>query len=1357
MKDLYKILGISRNASAKEIKAAYKRCALKFHPDKGGTVEQMQQVTEAYSTLSDEDKRHIYDIRWSVVSDSNEEISEDRKALEQGDYVPYSHAFKKEHQALIREYSKKKLEPGDVSAYFQPLVSLYTADRRQFSSFYQAIHERTNRQVYPAAEADVVPQEPLTPTLAITLFTQFLSGEFDINALELIQAYMQEEMIQLKLDNPLACELPFYEGISELFTHTLSPDSAQAETQLFSVKKIIDFVQVSPDALFQNIVSLFYNPLFRHLCLSAIQEYWLSSQTLFTVEQLGLFDGQATAKELFELLADRMSRTNQKDETYQYIRYIKLLYNLDKAIDHRHPVAQAKHYRDSAFLLLDWIPALLEQTPRKVLINIFLQIGIKFQQASRHKSRPEIRIADEKLALKMYMTCYSLGHEHASPDIELYTNIEILRYLAAFRFKHSLLEDFIPAVQKRTLMLFDFFPVFNGTLSNIRLLEENKSLPFMRRLLQTMVSALEHNKTHNQSIELNRTPASILYHAYEACLKNWYQDEPDLLLEQKFRLDLMDELLFEQGWTFFDVEPLMNAPWVMMRRDPDGWMDLSRSLPFAQEDTTPKYSAINGVEMNPKTGDIQFFLTPWPEYRPASEKLFSLYDLQQLLENELDSAIFSLDPVDPDMPFHPFNQMRFAPAKLQGSALLHTMFLTDYLLKFLTTNQEVQGEYPFEQRDVAHLIKHLPQYLRQIIYDYHEASGVGALNRFWIEAETIDYAVTGERSDEPFTLELGRMRMVVKKHRMKYDVHGKLQDEGDEQEGWPIYVLTAAQMQELATGKRTLSGHAMIFIHAQFKLYYWEDNKVLQFHTPENYRESLIRLFKQPRSPQGQILVSKENERLLYRATKDMAKQSGQPHRYSPEFIFAHEFTNHYDEFAQYLPEFGRLKELSKITVVVRTLAGIRAQNKESLEALNAYMKQPLQPLQTETYQFYQQQFNALQSKLTTLFQEIRKEHSLWALKETWRTQLRSIKAEIGDLNLTANSPEVQKACQNWHDQIKRTHDYESTRIWREVIEPKRADIVLQLNTAKRKNAYSELYTLFQSRLSHLSTERYSQIINSFLDGSTEPLAEALYQSEAITRWEHLLPQLQKQFIGATPASLRQALNDEDERGMEEIIRQELYRQIREVMVPMERKEEGFKRIQFGIAKESKEVNEECVWVPATARHEVKRDERSGHVRQSFFVYGGVSVQPRGNRIPPTGGRLGGSAVGGTFNRANITRGFEKHHIISPTNQATKNHELLERAGFNNKKDMNSRVNLIYLPNEKKGGYHPNRAQHNGRHTQHAMNQVANEMKRVVEAGKAQNWTPSQYRAALRKVIADLRQDLRQGKTDLYVNPKNKK
>ncbi len=64
-KDYYKILGVSRNATQEEIKKAYRRLALKYHPDrnKGNkeAEEKFKEINEAYAVLSDPAKRRQYD------------------------------------------------------------------------------------------------------------------------------------------------------------------------------------------------------------------------------------------------------------------------------------------------------------------------------------------------------------------------------------------------------------------------------------------------------------------------------------------------------------------------------------------------------------------------------------------------------------------------------------------------------------------------------------------------------------------------------------------------------------------------------------------------------------------------------------------------------------------------------------------------------------------------------------------------------------------------------------------------------------------------------------------------------------------------------------------------------------------------------------------------------------------------------------------------------------------------------------------------------------------------------------------------------------------------------------------------
>lgn len=63
-KDFYKILGIAKGASDDDIKKAYRKLALKYHPDKNktpGAEERFKEVAEAYEVLSDKKKRDVYD------------------------------------------------------------------------------------------------------------------------------------------------------------------------------------------------------------------------------------------------------------------------------------------------------------------------------------------------------------------------------------------------------------------------------------------------------------------------------------------------------------------------------------------------------------------------------------------------------------------------------------------------------------------------------------------------------------------------------------------------------------------------------------------------------------------------------------------------------------------------------------------------------------------------------------------------------------------------------------------------------------------------------------------------------------------------------------------------------------------------------------------------------------------------------------------------------------------------------------------------------------------------------------------------------------------------------------------------
>jgi curved DNA-binding protein CbpA len=76
LKDYYEVLGVPRDASMQDIKGAYRKLVLAYHPDRNLHDEQQRSlaeekfksVVEAYETLSSEDKRRHYDVSLNRAS-----------------------------------------------------------------------------------------------------------------------------------------------------------------------------------------------------------------------------------------------------------------------------------------------------------------------------------------------------------------------------------------------------------------------------------------------------------------------------------------------------------------------------------------------------------------------------------------------------------------------------------------------------------------------------------------------------------------------------------------------------------------------------------------------------------------------------------------------------------------------------------------------------------------------------------------------------------------------------------------------------------------------------------------------------------------------------------------------------------------------------------------------------------------------------------------------------------------------------------------------------------------------------------------------------------------------------------------
>src|SRR5262245_53500499 len=64
-RDFYELLGVAKSATTDEIRAAYRKLALKYHPDRNPddkeAEKKFKEISEAYDVLSDDQKRKLYD------------------------------------------------------------------------------------------------------------------------------------------------------------------------------------------------------------------------------------------------------------------------------------------------------------------------------------------------------------------------------------------------------------------------------------------------------------------------------------------------------------------------------------------------------------------------------------------------------------------------------------------------------------------------------------------------------------------------------------------------------------------------------------------------------------------------------------------------------------------------------------------------------------------------------------------------------------------------------------------------------------------------------------------------------------------------------------------------------------------------------------------------------------------------------------------------------------------------------------------------------------------------------------------------------------------------------------------------
>ena len=132
-KDYYKILGVSKDASVKDIKKAYRKLAAKYHPDKNpndkGAEEKFKEINEANGVLSDKEKREKYDTlgsNWEAYQHTGDDWR---------DYANQSTQGRRDSQGDPSSFYGQQNAGEDFSSFFESYFGSNRSARGQQAGY----------------------------------------------------------------------------------------------------------------------------------------------------------------------------------------------------------------------------------------------------------------------------------------------------------------------------------------------------------------------------------------------------------------------------------------------------------------------------------------------------------------------------------------------------------------------------------------------------------------------------------------------------------------------------------------------------------------------------------------------------------------------------------------------------------------------------------------------------------------------------------------------------------------------------------------------------------------------------------------------------------------------------------------------------------------------------------------------------------------------------------------------------------------------------------------------------------------------------------------------------------------------
>ncbi|WP_028388988.1 polymorphic toxin type 17 domain-containing protein [Legionella fairfieldensis] len=444
-----------------------------------------------------------------------------------------------------------------------------------------------------------------------------------------------------------------------------------------------------------------------------------------------------------------------------------------------------------------------------VKVNAIMLAGLCWQMATHKIDDPAQQMALEALSLRMYQIAIQVAIK--SPvSYALYVMIHVPKYLSELRYEQSTMskrdvqtiaahmqnphERISPAqyefytvhggspiesmegAMDRALYLISYFPIYSTHTHLLDQLPRQRCYMTLQEQLLERFDTRQQNRTQQDIVSAD--DAELYYYVYQKALKSDQLSKHQL---NELRLLTMKLLLEQSKTSLLELDQLMNAPYVSMPQDDNGfWMTGPLNYPDNPDSMNLIiYKSFEGYSLNPKTGDIQLMLTRWMPGDKPEERLFTHDDLLALIEGGVGRAIFSLDANSVYRQYDPLQIVRFSPQSLKDTEYLRSLFATDYIMKMISQGTEINARPPYNTRPIDALFEGLDKSIQEELLACPEKTAndedfKSHATRFWIQMGAIP-RVEKERG-YCILVRYGDPEVTIKKQLLTLDAQGHLVD-----------------------------------------------------------------------------------------------------------------------------------------------------------------------------------------------------------------------------------------------------------------------------------------------------------------------------------------------------------------------------------------------------------------------------------------------------------------------------------------------------------------------------------------------------------------------------------------------------